>query len=86
MKLSDRIQAPTPKGYRTVRNAGLAMAAAGATLLASPIALPDPVLQVAGYLAVAGSVASAISQTVTYEQPAKKKKEVRRGNKRPAHS
>jgi hypothetical protein len=34
------------------------------TLVAAPIALPAVVIQIAGYLAVASSVASAISQTV----------------------
>jgi len=43
----------------------LILAAVSGTLLAAPIALPVVVAQVAGYLAVAASVASAISQTAT---------------------
>lgn len=63
--LRERLAAPTPRFYKKIRNAGLVLAAASATLLASPVALPAVVVQLAGYLAVAGSVATAVSQTVT---------------------
>lgn len=80
MNLIQRIQAPTPRAYKQVRNTGMGLAAVGAAILGAPVALPALVVKMAGYLAVAGSVASAISQTVTYEQP--RKKEVRHGAKR----
>ena len=70
MNIINRIQAPTPKFFRKVRSIGLVLAAVSATLLATPIALPAVVVQVAGYLAVAGSVATAVAQTAT-EEPLK---------------
>jgi hypothetical protein len=81
MKLIERIQAPTPALYRKIRNTGMVLAATGATVLGAPVALPVILVKAAGYLALAGSVASAISQTVTYEKPITRK-EVRHGTKR----
>ena len=65
----ERIQTETPPFFKKIRNIGVILATVSATLLAAPIALPAVVLQVAGYLAVAGTVASAISQTAVPEQP-----------------
>lgn len=65
MKLIDRLKATTPKFYKILRNIGLGMAAAGGILVASPIAIPAILVTIGGYLIVAGSVATAISQTVT---------------------
>ena len=72
MTLNERIQSPTPKFFKKVRNIGLVLAAVSATLIASPVALPAVVVQVAGYLAVAGSVASAVSQATTGGRPNQK--------------
>ena len=59
----------TPKFFQKVRNAGLTMAGVGAAVLAAPVALPVIVLQVSGYLTLAGTVAGIISQTaVTNEK------------------
>ena len=63
MNVIERMKAPTPKFFRTLRTIGLALAAASAALLTAPVALPTAVITVAGYLAVAGSVATAVSQT-----------------------
>ena len=57
MTLQERVKSPTPKFFKKVRNIGLVLAAISATIIASPIALPAVVIQIAGYLAVAGSVA-----------------------------
>ncbi len=65
MKIIERLKAKTPKFYRTLRNVGLGMAAAGGILVASPIAIPAVLVTIGGYLIVAGSVATAVSQTVT---------------------
>ena len=65
MKLIYRLKATTPKFYKILRNIGLGMAAAGGILVASPIAIPAILVTIGGYLIVAGSVATAISQTVT---------------------
>jgi hypothetical protein len=64
MNLIERVSSPTPKFFKKLRNIGLILAAVSGTLVAAPIALPAVVIQIAGYLAVASSVASAISQTV----------------------
>jgi hypothetical protein len=52
----------TPPFFKKLRIAGLVIAAAGATLLTAPIALPAAVLTVAGFLTVGGAVATAMSQ------------------------
>lgn len=65
MTLKERVKSPTPRFFRKVRNIGLILAAMSATIITAPIALPAVVIEIAGYLAVAGSVASAISQTTT---------------------
>ena len=64
MKLIERVKAPTPKFFRILRNIGLTLAAVGGAILASPVALPAALLTVAGYVAVAGGVMTAVSQTV----------------------
>jgi hypothetical protein len=64
MNLIERVSSPTPKFFKKLRNIGLILAAVSGTLMAAPIALPAVVIQIAGYLAVASSVASAVSQTV----------------------
>jgi len=63
MKLAERVKSPTPKFFKKVRNISLSLAAISATILAAPIALPAVLIKVAGYLAVAGSVAGTVSQT-----------------------
>ena len=68
MNLLKRAKAPSPKFFKVLRNIGLALAAIGGTLLASPIALPVVLTSVGGYLAVAGGVLSAVSQLTTYEE------------------
>jgi len=65
MNLIERIESPTPSFFKKVRNIGLVLAAISATLLTTPVALPLVIVKIAGYLAVAGSVASAVSQTAT---------------------
>lgn len=73
MKLIDRLKAPTPKFFRVLRNVGLGLAAAGGILVASPIAIPALVVTIGGYMIVAGSVATAVSQAVTTTEGEKKK-------------
>ena len=65
MNAIKRAKAPTPKFFKVLRNIGLSLAAVGGTVLAAPIALPVVVTSVAGYLAVAGGVISAVSQLTT---------------------
>ena len=68
MKLAQRVQSPTPKFFKKVRNIGLALAAVSAAIFASPVALPAVLIKVAGYLAVAGGVAGTVSQTAVEEE------------------
>ena len=65
MNIINRLQSPTPHFFRKVRTIGLVLAALSASILAAPVALPAVVVQIAGYLAVAGSVATAVAQTAT---------------------
>lgn len=65
MTITQRLKQPTPKFFKKVRNIGLALAAVSTALFAAPVALPAIVLKLAGYLAVAGGVASALSQATT---------------------
>lgn len=58
-----RINRPTPKFFKTLRNIGLGLAAASAAILGAPVTLPAVLIKIAGYLAVAGSVTGAVSQT-----------------------
>jgi hypothetical protein len=63
MTIMQRLQAPTPKFFRILRNVGLGLAAAGGVLVAAPVALPAGLITLGGYLIVAGSVATAVAQT-----------------------
>ncbi|MGV3528068.1 MAG: hypothetical protein ACO1OO_04165 [Flavisolibacter sp.] len=65
MTLQQRLTAPTPKFFKTIRNIGLILASASAVILASPVVLPAALVQAAVYMALAGSVASAVSQAAT---------------------
>ncbi len=62
-KVIERATAPTPKFFKKLRNIGLALAAVATTIVAAPVALPAVIIKIAGYLAVAGSIAGAVSQT-----------------------
>ena len=64
MNVIQRLKAPTPKFFRVLRAVGLTLAAAGATVVAAPIALPAVVITIAGYVGVAGAVATAMAQSV----------------------
>ncbi|QNS41711.1 hypothetical protein H0S70_01575 [Chryseobacterium manosquense] len=65
-KVIERMQEPTPKFFRILRNAGLVLTAVSGVLATAPVALPAAIVTVAGYLAVAGGIASAVSQATVY--------------------
>ena len=67
MNIVSRMMAPTPKFFKRIRNIGLVLATMGGTIVTAPVSLPPIVTQVAGYVALAGTVASAVSQAVTNE-------------------
>lgn len=68
MNLIQRVKAPTPKFFKVLRSIGLGLAAVGGTILAAPITLPVVITSIGGYLAVAGSVVSAVSQVTTLNE------------------
>jgi uncharacterized membrane protein HdeD (DUF308 family) len=68
MKVVERIKAPTPKFFKILRTIGLALLAISGTVVAAPIILPATVVTVAGYMAVAGGVISAVSQMTVAEE------------------
>jgi len=68
MNLNERVQQPTPKFFKKIRNIGLVLAAISGTLITAPVALPAVLIKVAGYLGVASMVASAVSQTAVCEE------------------
>jgi hypothetical protein len=57
-----RARAETPPFFKKLRNLGLGLTAIAAAILTAPVSMPAAVLTAAGYLAIAGSVASAVSQ------------------------
>ena len=63
MTIVQRVKAPTPKFFKILRTIGLALAAAGGLILASPLALPAGMVAAAGYVILAGGVVTAVSQT-----------------------
>jgi hypothetical protein len=62
MTLVERVLSPTPSFFQKLRNIGLILAAVSAAIVATPVALPAIVTTIAGYLAVAGTMLSAVSQ------------------------
>jgi len=62
MNLLDRVVSPTPTFFQKLRSIGLALAAMSGAIIAAPITMPAIVVTIAGYLAVAGTVLSAVSQ------------------------
>ena len=63
LALAQRVMAPTPKFFRLLRTIGVVIGLVGGAILASPLALPAMVVTVGGYLALAGSIVTGVSQT-----------------------
>ena len=64
-QIKENWKAPISPFFRTVRNIGLLLTGLSAALLTAPVTLPALVTTIAGYIAVAGSVAATISQFTT---------------------
>jgi len=64
MKLIERYRKPTPKFFKLLRNIGITLASVGGVIITAPISLPAIVITIGGYLAVAGAVATTVSQAV----------------------
>ena len=67
-QILERAKAPTPKFFKKLRTVGLILAAVGTAVVTAPVSLPVAVVTVAGYLTVAGSVVSAVSQITTEKE------------------
>jgi uncharacterized membrane protein HdeD (DUF308 family) len=63
MTIVERVKAPTPKFFKTLRTIGLTLAAVGSAILTAPVAVPAALITIAGYVALAGGVMTAVSQT-----------------------
>ena len=63
LTLAQRVVAPTPKFFRLLRTIGVVVGLVGASILASPVALPAALVSLGGYLALAGSIVTGVSQT-----------------------
>ena len=63
------MKSSTPVFFKKLRGIGLTLAAVSTAIIASPVALPAILVKVAGYLAVAGTVASTVSQTAITNDP-----------------
>jgi ABC-type xylose transport system permease subunit len=68
LTLAERVMAPTPKFFKTLRTIGLVIGLVGGAILASPVVLPAAVVTVAGYLALAGSIVTGVSQTAVEKE------------------
>jgi hypothetical protein len=75
MNIKERIGAPLPKFFKKLRNIAITVTAIGGTLLTVPVALPALLLKAAGYLVVAGTVASAVSQVTVKTEEDKNEKD-----------
>lgn len=74
-QIMTRATAPTPKFFRVLRNVGISLLTVSGVVLAAPVALPAAIVTIAGYLAVAGGVLSAVSQ-ITVEGKEEEKPKV----------
>ena len=62
MEILQRLTAPTPPFFRKVRNIGLVLTAIAAAVIGIPEQLPEPVGNLAGIMALVGSVMTGVSQ------------------------
>ena len=63
LNLVERVKAPTPKWFKIVRAIGITLTAVGGAILTAPVAIPATIVTVAGYLALSGTIATAVAQT-----------------------
>ena len=68
LTLGQRVVAPTPKFFRLLRTIGIMIGLVGGAILASPVVLPAAVVSVGGYLVLAGSIVTGVSQTAVEKE------------------
>lgn len=69
MEIVKRVKSKTPQFFKRVRNLGLILATVSGAILAAPVTLPSALVAAAGYVALAGGVMSAVSQTAVVNEP-----------------
>lgn len=62
LSITQRLQLPMPAFFRKVQRVGMTLTAISGAILVAPTALPAVVTAAAGYLAVAGTVMTVVSQ------------------------
>ena len=67
MKVTERFTAAPPPFFSKLRNIGLLLTAVSGALMGVP-AIPAIVIKIAGYLAVAGTVMSGVSQATVLKE------------------
>jgi hypothetical protein len=78
MNAMQRAQAPTPPFFKRLQAIGLTLATVSTAILTLPVTLPATLLTIAAYTAVAGTVASGVSQlAVDDREKAQSKKVIR---------
>ena len=50
MTIVERVKAPTPRFFKTLRTIGLTLAGIGGAILAAPVAVPAALITIAGYI------------------------------------
>ena len=67
-KIMNRLKEPTPPFFQKIRNIGLIIAAVGTSILAAPVALPVLLVNIGGYLVVAGGVMTTVGQAAVKKE------------------
>ena len=67
----ERVKAPTPKWSKIVRAIAITLTAVGRAILPAPVAIPATIVTVAGYLALGGTIATAVAQTAIQAEESK---------------
>lgn len=68
MGIIQRLVAPTPPFFVKVRNIGLIITALAAAVIGLPVELPAIVGEIAGIVAVAGSIMTGVSQAAVEKE------------------
>ncbi len=68
MGIIQRLVAPTPPFFVKVRNIGLIITALAAAVIGLPVELPAIVGEIAGVVAVAGSIMTGVSQAAVEKE------------------
>lgn len=68
MEILQRLVAPTPPFFIKVRNIGLILTALAAAVIGLPVELPTMVGEIAGVVAVAGSIMTGVSQAAVEKE------------------